>query len=98
MHRQPSDQERLYERYWKVIESNATHEATNENRVSDFVRDYLTAASRDIPNKGAVYQAFKNKYAVTNVGEIEQVLAKLRRRTAKQDTLLPRRKTACEDA
>ncbi len=74
-----SDQERLYERYWKVIESTATHEVTNTNRVSDFVRDYLTAVSREIPNKGAVYQAFKTKYKVTNVGEIEKVLTQIKR-------------------
>ena len=56
------EQNEVYENYWRIIEKNATDISTNTSKVSDFIRDYLTLENKKIPNKGKVYQEFKNKY------------------------------------
>ncbi len=38
------------------------NQTLNESKVSDFIRDYLTLKEKDIPNKGAVYEKFKERF------------------------------------
>lgn len=73
------DQNRIYERFWQPIEALARDEERNAERVSDFIRDYLTIEIREIPNKNKVYQDFKKKYPFQEISELEEVLAKLKR-------------------
>ena len=74
----PKDQERIYQDYWSVIEAQAKHEESNQILVSEFIRDYLTLKNKKIPNKGKVYEAFKEKYPTTDVGALEQSLADIK--------------------
>lgn len=73
------DQTHIYENYWRHIEVNATQDETNANKVSDFIRDFLTLENRDIPNKGKVYQEFKKKYPITELENLEKILAKIKK-------------------
>lgn len=73
------DQLKIYDNYWKHIELNATHDETNANRVSDFIRDFLTFENRDIPNKGKVYLEFKKKYTFPDVDVLEKVISKIKK-------------------
>ena len=56
------DQNKIYQNYWEVIEKFAKDETSNESKVSDFIRDFLTLENKKIPNKGNVYFEFKDKY------------------------------------
>ena len=72
-------QKRIYENYWQPIEKLCTVNETNENRVSDFIRDFLTIENRDIPNKSKVYLEFKSKYSFGRDLEVlEKILTKIR--------------------
>lgn len=73
------DQTHIYENYWRHIEVNATQDETNANKVSDFIRDFLTLENRDIPNKGKVYQEFKKKYPITELENLEKILSKIKK-------------------
>ncbi len=55
MDKEPEEQEQLYERYWFIIEKNLTNE-----KISDFVRDFLIMKNRKIPKKSEVYTEFKS--------------------------------------
>ena len=73
------DQTHMYENYWRHIEVNATQEETNANKVSDFIRDFLTLENRDIPNKGKVYLEFKKKYPISEIENLEKILTKIKK-------------------
>lgn len=73
------DQTNIYDNYWKHIELNATHEETNANKVSDFIRDFLTFENREIPNTKKVYQEFKKKFPFLDVTTLEKVLSKIKK-------------------
>lgn len=73
------DQARIYDRFWLPIEASARDEERNAERVSDFIRDYLTVENREIPVKNKVYQDFKKKYPFEEISELEEVLARLKR-------------------
>ncbi|HWB62762.1 MAG TPA: DUF262 domain-containing protein [Chitinophagales bacterium] len=73
------DQLNIYNNYWRQIELNAIHEETNTNKVSDFIRDFLTLENREIPNKGKVYVEFKKRYPITDIENLEKVLAKIKK-------------------
>lgn len=75
-HRQ---QLKIYRDYWQPIEHQATDERSNTNRVSDFIRDFLTIENRDIPNKNKVYEEFKTRYPVQEFERIEQALPRLKK-------------------
>jgi uncharacterized protein with ParB-like and HNH nuclease domain len=60
---EPRDQERIFESYWNVIENKTKHIDTEQRRVSDFIRDFLTYKTKKIPNRNAVYEEFKSRYA-----------------------------------
>ncbi len=62
----PKKQVEIFETYWDIIESNAKDINQEESKVSDFIRDYLTFKNKKIPNKNAVYDEFKLRYADRN--------------------------------
>jgi uncharacterized protein with ParB-like and HNH nuclease domain len=66
----PETQEKLYELYWKKIEGNT------QNRVSEFIRDYLTMKENKIPNKAKVYLDFK-EYVLKEKLSNESILEEL---------------------
>jgi len=68
------DQNRIYNKYWEVIENLAKDETLNVSRVSEYIRDYLTLENKKIPNKGKVYLEFKDKYPTTSIDELESNL------------------------
>jgi uncharacterized protein with ParB-like and HNH nuclease domain len=70
----PKDQNKIYQSYWEIIEKLAKDDISNESKVSDFIRDYLTLENRSIPNKGKVYLEFKTKYPTTTLEELESNL------------------------
>jgi uncharacterized protein with ParB-like and HNH nuclease domain len=72
------DQERVFRKYWEPIETNARNLEVNESRVSDFIRDFLTLKQKDIPNKSAVYEKFKERYPFPNSPELMDALEELR--------------------
>jgi uncharacterized protein with ParB-like and HNH nuclease domain len=75
----PQHQRKIYDNYWQPIEKLCTVSETNENRVSDFIRDFLTIENRDIPDKSKVYLEFKNKYTFgSDIELLEKILSKIR--------------------
>ena len=72
------DQNKIYHSYWEIIEKLAKDEISNESKVSDFIRDYLTLENRNIPNKGKVYLEFKVKYPTSTLEELEKTLSQIK--------------------
>ena len=70
-----TDQNKIYQNYWEIIEKFAKDERLNISKVSDFIRDFLTLLNKRIPNKDNVYIEFKEKYPITTVRELEQNLS-----------------------
>lgn len=52
-------QNRIYDNYWRGIESSALDDETRDDRVTQFIRHFLTIKERKIPSLQAVYQSFK---------------------------------------
>jgi uncharacterized protein with ParB-like and HNH nuclease domain len=75
---EPKEQERIFNKYWQIIENNAKNEETEERKVSAFIRDFLTYVSKKIPNKNAVYEEFKSKYANRDQKFYEQTLQEIK--------------------
>lgn len=72
-------QEKLFKSFWEPIEANAKNIITNESKVSDFIRDYLTMKTKVIPNKSAVYEKFKERFPEPNSDDLKAALEELRR-------------------
>ena len=70
-----TEQEKIYTAYWDVIEQNTRDHHKNENRISDFIRDYLTLKNKKIPKKSNVYEVFKMQYPAMSFSELETVLS-----------------------
>jgi len=68
----PDVQEHYYDEFWNKIEKNTSY------KVSWFVRDYLTAKTRETPAINKTYQAFRDFSEKENV-LIEDLLADLHR-------------------
>ena len=67
---QDSDfQDRLYEMYWYPMEQRFGTEYTK--RFDRFIRDYLTLKTGELPNKGRVYESFK-EHVKKHVSDTEQ--------------------------
>ncbi len=62
----PEEQKKIYFEYWLKIETNTKDLRTNQPRISDFIRDYLTFKLREIPKKSNVFDEFKKKFHVSN--------------------------------
>ena len=58
---------------------NSINEETKTNRVSDFIRDFLTMENREIPNKGKVYLEFKKRFPFTDIETLEKILSKVKK-------------------
>lgn len=74
----PREQNRIYQNYWEVIERLAKDETSNNSRVSDYIRDYLTLTNKKIPNKSKVYLEFKAKYPTTTINDLENNLVDIK--------------------
>ncbi len=68
----------IYVKYWQKIELNAKELRTNQSRVSDFIRDYLTLKTKKIPNKSSVYAQFKERFPALRYEELESLLEELK--------------------
>lgn len=66
------EQNEIYVSYWEYIENLAKDEETNENKMSDFIRDFLTMEYKNIPNKNDVYERFKENYVFKSYKEIKE--------------------------
>lgn len=73
------DQSKMYDKYWQHIESNASQIEPKNNKVSDFIRDFLTLKNRVIPNKGKVYAEFKEKYQIGSLEILEDLLSEIKK-------------------
>jgi uncharacterized protein with ParB-like and HNH nuclease domain len=82
------EQEETFKNFWEIIESNARNVTLNESRVSDFIRDFLTLKQKEIPNKGAVYEKFKERYPTPSSQELLKALEELRSLSAVYRKLL----------
>ena len=69
-------QDNFYRNYWDTIEKNARDIA--ENKVSDFVRDYLTLKTGKIEKKDEIYEKYKEYVYRNNVKDQENHLMELR--------------------
>jgi len=68
----------IYVKYWQKIELNAKELTTNQSRVSDFIRDYLTLKTKKIPNKSSVYAQFKERFPSLQYEDLETLLEELK--------------------
>jgi len=64
----------IYVKYWQKIELSAKELRTNQSRVSDFIRDYLTLKTKKIPNKSSVYAQFKERFPALQYEDLETLL------------------------
>ncbi len=72
------NQNKIYEKYWEIIEQTAKEEKTNTNKVSDFIRDYLTLENKKIPNKKKVYEEYKQKFPFKSINQLETNLSRIK--------------------
>ena len=75
----PKSQLKIYQDFWEPIEEQTKEEKTNEIRVSDFIRDFLTIQNREIPKKSNVYEEFKQKYPIYEFDTIKETLPIMRK-------------------
>lgn len=71
MNQPPHSQEMMYKNYWLPIEKQLTNA-----KISDFIRDFLTMKTGNIPNKSRVYQQFKiyvTNYQFESIEILEQL-------------------------
>ena len=72
------DQKNIYQNYWEIIENLAKNKTTNQSLVSDFIRDFLTLETNNIPNKGKVYIEFKKNYPTNSFESTKSTLLQLK--------------------
>ena len=70
---------KIYRDFWQHIEEKATDELNNINRVSDFIRNFLTIEKRKIPSITKIYEEFKSNYSVQMFEESEGILAEIKK-------------------
>ena len=75
---EPSEQIRVFENFWEIIENNAKDYIKQDSKVSDFIRDYLTYKIKKIPNKNAVYEEFKLRYPERNARFYNEVIKEIK--------------------
>jgi uncharacterized protein with ParB-like and HNH nuclease domain len=74
---EPKQQKQLYQEFWEIIEIKTICETSNKNKISDFIRDYLTLKNKKIPKKNAVYDDFKRSYPNFTFESIKSELANI---------------------
>ncbi len=67
-------QHRIYDNYWIEIEQNTTESNSKNNRMSDFIRDYLTFKFSSIPNQNKVFEVFKEKCTFSSEQDLIDLL------------------------
>lgn len=83
-----SDQNKIYSSYWQPIEQLARDEKTKKNKVSDYIRDYLTLENKKIPNKGKVYLEFKKKFPISSIDDLEKSLKPIKKLARQYNKLI----------
>ena len=74
MGQEPNIQSRLHETYWYPMEQSFGTDYAK--RFDLFIRDYLTLKTRQIPNKGQVYESFKRYVADKREPEALETIVK----------------------
>lgn len=82
------NQLKIYDEYWEIIEKLTKDETLNINKISDFIRDYLTLINKKIPNKDKVYQEFKNKYNSKKTDDLQKTLSEIKKYAKHYNKLL----------
>jgi len=70
-------QERIYKTLWLDIETYTQELHSQQTRLSDFMRDYMTFKFRKIPNKTKIFETFRDSFVFKNVEEKVSELEKL---------------------
>jgi len=68
---EPKLQTRLYEEFWRPMELDFGQEAYSSH-FDRFMRHYLTVMTGELPNIGAVYEAFKDFARARKGGEVDE--------------------------
>ncbi len=69
---------KIYEKYWIEIEKNTTEQISKNNRMSDFIRDFLTFKFNNIPNQNKVFDVFKDRYQFENEEKLIELLDEIK--------------------
>ncbi len=74
---EPKVQKKFYSQYFETIEKKTFDEIENQNRLSAFIRDFLTFETKQIPVIDNVYWDFKEQYPDLTVQKLEELLQKM---------------------
>ncbi|MFN3968214.1 DUF262 domain-containing protein [Flavobacterium sp.] len=85
---EPREQVRVFENYWEIIENNAKIENSQESKVSELIRDYLTLINKKIPNKSKVYEEFKLRFKKRDVDFYQNTLQTIKQYSVIYNKLL----------
>lgn len=85
---EPREQVRVFENYWEIIENNAIIENSQESKVSELIRDYLTLINKKIPNKSKVYDEFKARFKKRDVDFYQNTLQTIKQYSVIYNKLL----------
>lgn len=69
-------QKEIYNNYWDCIEKNTR--VDGNNKLPDFIRDYLTSTKENIVNKNEVYHTFKQEFPIKNYENLTNILAHIK--------------------
>ncbi len=75
---EPGLQTDLYEKCWRPMEVDFQQEGYS-TQFDSFMRHYLTVRTGDIPNVGAVYEAFKEHARSGKAGAVQSLVADIRK-------------------
>ena len=70
------EQNDVYKKYWEYIEISTR--IGDNNKLSEFIRDFLTLKTKCITKEEDVYKTFKHKYPLQNMLQLEQVLSEIK--------------------
>ncbi len=70
------EQNEIYKKYWEYIEISTRIGA--DNKMSEFIRDYLTLKTKCITKEEEVYKTFKQKYPHQDINKLEDVLSEIK--------------------
>lgn len=84
------EQNEIYKKYWEYIE-DATRVGV-DNKMSEFIRDYLTLKTKSIAKKEDVYKAFKQKFPHQDISQLEEVLSEIKQLSKPYSRLLSPKK------
>ncbi|MBC7796826.1 MAG: DUF262 domain-containing protein, partial [Pyrinomonadaceae bacterium] len=69
----PDEQTRIYQTYWREIERYCQENVSQQSKLSDFVRDFLTMKFRQIPPKAKVFQQFRSEYNFSETNHADKL-------------------------